>query len=47
MGGAMTFDSGVLLLIALLYLGLLFLLAEATERGWIPTRIARRILCRC
>ena len=40
MGGAMTFDSGVLLLIALLYLGLLFLLAEATERGWIPTRIA-------
>ncbi len=37
----MTFDSGVLLVIALVYLGLLFLLAEATERGWIPTRIAR------
>ena len=37
----MTFDSAVLLAIALSYLGLLFLLAEATERGWIPARIAR------
>jgi Na+/proline symporter/signal transduction histidine kinase len=37
----MTFDSRVLLAIALVYLGLLFLLAEATERGWIPARIAR------
>jgi Na+/proline symporter/signal transduction histidine kinase len=36
----MTFDTRVLLAIALVYLGLLFLLAEATERGWIPARIA-------
>jgi Na+/proline symporter/nitrogen-specific signal transduction histidine kinase len=37
----MTFDTGVLLVTALIYLGLLFLLAEATERGWIPPGIAR------
>jgi Na+/proline symporter/signal transduction histidine kinase len=37
----MTFDSRVLLAVTLVYLGLLFLLAEATERGWIPARIAR------
>src|SRR5262245_42586017 len=35
----MTFDRGLLLFIALAYLGLLFFLAEATERGWIPKRI--------
>ena len=35
----MTFDRGLLLLIALVYLGLLFCLAEATERGWLPQRI--------
>jgi Na+/proline symporter/signal transduction histidine kinase len=37
----MTSDSAVLLAVALAYLGILFLLAEATERGWIPARIAR------
>lgn len=37
----MTFGAATLLLIALGYLGLLFLLAEAAERGWIPARIAR------
>src|SRR5215510_6327427 len=37
----MTFETGVLLVTALIYLAVLFLLAEATERGWIPTRIAR------
>src|SRR5215813_11593837 len=37
----MTIDTSVLVAASLGYLGLLFLLAEATERGWIPTRIAR------
>jgi Na+/proline symporter len=37
----MEFDARILLAITLLYLGMLFLLAEATEREWIPARIAR------
>jgi signal transduction histidine kinase/Na+/proline symporter len=37
----MTFDVGVLATVTFVYLGLLFLLAEAAERGWIPRRITR------
>jgi len=37
----MTIDATVLVVCALVYLGLLFLSAEATERGWIPARLAR------
>ncbi len=36
-----TFGGASLLAVALVYLGALFLLAEAVERGWIPARIAR------
>jgi len=37
----MTFDVGVLAAVTFVYLGLLFLLAEAAERGWIPRRITQ------
>ena len=37
----MTLDATVLVSCAVVYLGLLFLVAEAAERGWIPARLAR------
>ncbi len=37
----MTFDLSTLFGITVAYLGLLFLIAYAAERGWIPPRIAR------
>ena len=37
----MRIDATVLVAVALVYLGMLFLIAEATERGWIPARLAR------
>jgi signal transduction histidine kinase/Na+/proline symporter len=37
----MRLDPGWLAVVTLVYLGLLFVLAEAAERGWIPRRIAQ------
>ncbi len=37
----MTFDLGYLFAIGVLYLSVLFLVAHATDRGWIPAQVAR------
>ena len=37
----MTFELGHLFLVSVLYLLVLFLIAYATDRGWVPARIAR------